>query len=305
MNGFPSLVPAYQFYDAQTNEAVRDVVPEPIIWLLTHVTHLGDGAVLVVLGVTLYWFGAGDRRQRAFVLAIATASLAVAAGIKGIFAIPRPETAFTPLEYPGYSFPSAHALGAAAIYGTLAVVLNIWTKRTRILIAGIVIITVMLSRVVIGVHYVEDVIVGALLGTGLVLIGMYFNRNPYSVFTFALIISAVAFVIGSREFTTLAFGASIGGMVGWQYVRDQEFSSSGAAIAVSGILAIPLMLGFRGVELLLFSHWPTEIFMYAVLTAFVLAVPVWAKQVEDWTAVNRLQDSVFSRRQPNIPEMDD
>lgn len=87
---------------------------------------------------------------------------------KEFFARTRPE----PLEWferlPSFSFPSAHATAACALYGFVAVILY---RRTRSAFVALMPISVILligaSRVALGVHHASDVIGGYLLGTTL------------------------------------------------------------------------------------------------------------------------------------------
>ncbi|AXR76497.1 phosphatase PAP2 family protein [Natrarchaeobaculum sulfurireducens] len=298
-------------WDSSVNESVRELL-EPFITALALLTHLGDGAVLLVLGVLIYWFGALEsRRDRAFVIAVGVAALALSAGMKGVVQLPRPEVAFAPAGYPGYSFPSAHAMGSAAFYGALAVTMEWGTRRRRYLLAGSVITIVALSRVVIGVHYPGDVVVGVLFGLGLVWIGVWTRKEglfePGPMFALAVVIAGLAVVLGSRVFVSLTLGASIGGLIGWHYVKDRPATQSGAAVLVLGVVAVVGIASLRVVSFQLGLTAPggtispvvflAEVVGYAVLTVAVLVLPWLAIAVEDSPVVRQLQSRLpFANR---------
>jgi len=62
----------------------------------------------------------------------------------------------------GGSFPSGHTAGSAALYGILVLLL---VRRLRVTIAATVfVLAVGASRVVLGVHYLSDVVGGLALG---------------------------------------------------------------------------------------------------------------------------------------------
>lgn len=68
----------------------------------------------------------------------------------------------------GYSFPSGHAAGSAALYGVLVLLavpaLAGW-RRVAVVLAGTVfVLAVAASRVLLGVHYPSDVVAGMALG---------------------------------------------------------------------------------------------------------------------------------------------
>lgn len=309
---------AIVLWDESTNVVVREWVG-PLAPAFETLTHLGDGAVLIGLAVVLYWFGtAEDRQTRAFVIAVGTAALALSVGLKGIFQIPRPMLAFSPEAYPGYTFPSAHALGGAAIYSALAVTMSWGHRYVRYLLAGAVITTVMLSRVVMGVHYLGDVLVGATLGVALVALGTFLRREgalrPGSMFAIATVIALVATGLGSRVFLTMTLGASFGGLVGWQYVKDRPTTDVGAALLVAGVIALAGLAGLRllslavgvpvaGPDVLLLLG---EAIGYGVLTALVLALPALATRIEDEPTITRLQSMLpFRDRQFDPDELPD
>lgn len=131
--------------------------------------------VITVVGavVLLLW-----RRWRlAIVLVVVRlGSLACESGFKDALARPRPEWRDPVAVAAGYSYPSGHATGAAAVYGVLLVLA--WPalrrgprtvgRRVARALAGLlvaaVVAAVAASRVLLGVHYPSDVTGGVLLG---------------------------------------------------------------------------------------------------------------------------------------------
>lgn len=292
-------------FDSGTNETIRDATPDLVVAAMEVLTHLGDGALLIVVATLLYWFGAAsDRRQRALVIAIGLAALAIAVGLKGIIVRPRPELAFAPDGYPGYSFPSAHALGATAFYLTLAAIAQRGTRQLRYGLAVAVIIVVAFSRVLIGVHYPADVIAGILIGIALV----YFllrppEPDPGPIFVLAGVIAVIAFLLGSTEFLELTIGASIGATVAWYTVARHPSSPYGASILVLGLLVLPLVILFRLLPIGIPDvHWAVEIAGFAVATAAVMVVPNVAERLNRYPAVEWLQTTLPFRGRTVEPE---
>lgn len=292
-----------RLWDDQSNVVIRESL-EPLVPVFELITHLGDGAVLLVAGILIYWFGQRTSlRDRAFVIAVGTAALALSAGIKGVFTLPRPELAFAPAYYPGYTFPSAHAMGAAAFYGALAVMMKTGRRSQRIAVASVIIGLVMLSRVVMGVHFLGDVLVGAGLGVTLVWLGMRWREEgqfrPGPMFVLAGIIAGVTAFLGARVFVSLTIGASFGGAVGWYAIANRETSNRGAAILVVGLGGLVALGGLRLVVIPFGVPFPgggapllfiAETVGFTLLTCFVIVTPALAVVIEDHPTVRYLQD---------------
>ena len=87
--------------------------------------------------------------------------------------------------YPGYSFPSHHALAAMCFFGIL-IYLSIkhahgFWRYLLVTMFGILILLIGFSRLILGVHFPADVLEGYLLGLILVnlfiILDKFFNRN--------------------------------------------------------------------------------------------------------------------------------
>lgn len=298
MTGPPDITP---FFDAGLNEQVRSALPDLLVTGLEYATHLGDGAVLIGIAVFLYWFGAEEyRNNRAFVIAVGIVALSLSVGLKGIFEWPRPITPFGPDGYGGFSFPSAHAIGAAAFYTAMAVEMKTGTKELRYVAAAAIIGVIGLSRIVLGVHYLGDVLVGIALGIAIVAVGVrFFERRPGLLFVLALFLAVVAVLLGSREFVQLSVGTAMGGSVGWYAIRNRPGTAHGAAILVLALVPLVLLALARAVGLgisinsipLAGTHLIDVLVTlgYAIATAIVLAVPYLATYIHDRPIVVKLQ----------------
>ena len=290
-------------WDAETNQVIYDALPQIFVDFLALFTRLGDGATVVTLAIVFYWFGGWrDWRKRGMLMAIAVMTLAMSAGLKGVFDVSRPvyvaELAFAPETYPGLSTPSAHAMGAAAIYGGLAVVMETGKRWQRYLVAGVIITLVALSRVVIGVHFLGDVVLGAALGLFIIWFAIWLaNREPRSIlsmFMLAFLFAVSAILLGSEEFVTMSTGAALGGVITWSLIHDRQPKPIGGAIILFGILLVPALLIFRviealivfdvtiiiaGIDLPIMAWFRTA--GYAALFGLALAVPVLAERFND------------------------
>lgn len=121
--------------------------------------------VFVVIG---FW----SRNRRTAALAVATSCVAsgfLTPALKLWFARPRPPITTQLFPIDGFSFPSGHASGIAALLAATALVLTpiAPTRRRRVallLLHGAIALAVGASRVYLGAHYPSDVVGGLLLG---------------------------------------------------------------------------------------------------------------------------------------------
>lgn len=137
------------------------------IWMVT-ATRLGDGWVWLAIAILLA--AGGGPHHRALAAGAVAASMASSALmlLKRRFRRPRPcdlvpHPLFGDIKPPDrFSFPSGHTMNAFAINTVLALQYPLLAP-----LLGVVAASIAASRVVLGLHFVSDVIVGALLGTGI------------------------------------------------------------------------------------------------------------------------------------------
>ncbi|EMA47105.1 phosphatase PAP2 family protein [Halobiforma nitratireducens] len=264
-------------FEPGATETVRTAVPAPFRPAIEAATHLGDPAVLLVIATGFFWYHA-DRDRGARVLGIALVAFGLTACLKGTILLERPVThlAFAPDDYGGYSFPSGHTLGAAAVYGGLAITADWRTPTHRHALGAGVITLVALSRLVLGVHYVGDVVAGAVLGLTIAVIASRPALDPGHLFPAATALALVAVALPSGAFMPATLGAALGTTAVWygrSSVPHTPFPQSRGFLLPLSVV-IPLLLGGRLVS----TSWGLprglELVTYALAMGFALAVPL-------------------------------
>jgi membrane-associated phospholipid phosphatase len=116
--------------------------------------------VVVVLAAWLLW----ARRARLAFWAVLAMTVGGVVGILGKLVVARVRPAFPdPVGHAaGYSFPSGHAINAAlAVLIVLAVVVPLMRRAARVtavVVGALVVVATGLDRMVLGVHYLSDVV---------------------------------------------------------------------------------------------------------------------------------------------------
>jgi undecaprenyl-diphosphatase len=121
---------------------------------------------LLVLAVALM-HGQRDTARHLLLASIGAALLN--SGLKQLWSRPRPSEVPRLVETLGYSYPSGHSMGSAAILTTFAIlswqyVRSAGQRAVIALVAALLIGLVGMSRVYLGVHYPSDVAAGVALG---------------------------------------------------------------------------------------------------------------------------------------------
>jgi undecaprenyl-diphosphatase len=139
-------------------------------------------AALTTLTAGILWWR--ERRIEAvFILVAVLGGELVGLAFKEVFMRVRPLIEHARIPMPeSYSFPSGHALAALLYFASLAFVTLIDERRLQISVAivggcALAAITIALSRVYLGVHYLGDIVGAWLLGSAwLVLAALVFAR---------------------------------------------------------------------------------------------------------------------------------
>lgn len=217
-----------------------------VVVLFALFTQLGDVWFLFLLGGVLYVMGdelprlGVARRRGLFVLALTLTYIALIGALKQFFVLPRPPGATVPLTVDGLpatidavlasittaegpGFPSGHALGTTMVWGGLALVLERGTARLRVAVAGTVVVLVSLSRLVLGVHYAVDVVVGATLG--IVVLGVLYwlsdrGTDPGRTLLVAVSVGIAGLATGTTFDSVAAVGSAFGAWLVWRTVAD-------------------------------------------------------------------------------------
>ena len=153
---------------------VNRTAPEHVVDTMQVVTYAGSvlvlGPVALIFAILLARRGRGH--GAALVVAAAFGGLAATQILKAAIRRARPELDEPYLQLTTYAFPSGHALAATATYGALAMALyvSVRARRDRRLVLaafGALILLIAASRVVLGAHYLLDVLAGMVGGVAL------------------------------------------------------------------------------------------------------------------------------------------
>ncbi|MFB6124311.1 MAG: phosphatase PAP2 family protein, partial [Haloferacaceae archaeon] len=233
-------------------------LPDAVVAAFGVLTHLGNPWLLLAVLSLSYLLA--DRldvssTRLAVVLALGFGALALTMSLKYAFRLPRPPGAAAD----GYGFPSGHALGATVVYGGLAALFPSWPRRRALAFVGVAAL-VGISRIVIGVHYLVDVVAGAVVGAAFlaVVLALVGSRDRLSAddsaraFDAALVVAVAGFALdaglaGSLAVATdvlLGLGAALGGWVGWRLAGDavETLSLPRPALAAN-VVAVPVLVG--------------------------------------------------------------
>lgn len=174
-------------FDATVIALVRSSPASPMLWPLRYITELGSTWAVTVIAVFALVAGIAVHRPRlglAAALTIAVASIGNSL-LKVGFARARPELLDPILVERGFSFPSGHAALSMVAYGVVAVLVwrspvAPWARRAAVVLLGLVILAVGLSRVWLGVHYPTDVLAGWTAGALVVVLFARLTRAATS-----------------------------------------------------------------------------------------------------------------------------
>lgn len=151
------------------------------------VTVFGEVWVAVIIVVSTIVFLLVHRKWQnaVFVAFVVLATEISVLLIKHAVALPRPPEILHLISVSGFSFPSGHAALALALYGSLwyIIFLNLSSLSSKLILTAFAVLVVVLiatSRLVLGVHYLPDVIAGMAIATVWLLVGIIFLKSKHN-----------------------------------------------------------------------------------------------------------------------------
>jgi undecaprenyl-diphosphatase len=146
----------------------RSPMLEPI---MMEITFLGTGTVVMaIVAVSGLFLWLSNHKYSAALLLICTlGGILLNNLLKVGYSRPRPQLFDWVAPALSWSFPSGHAMSAAAVYGTVAYLAARLQKRhihrvITMVCAVVLICMIAITRLYLGVHYPSDVIAGVIIG---------------------------------------------------------------------------------------------------------------------------------------------
>ena len=154
---------------------------EFVIAFFNVVTSLASSEAIIIITLALI-FLLNTNHERLFVIINTIISAGIIIVSKNIFLRERPLIGSELLS--SYSFPSGHSLIATTYYGFLIYLLKRSKCKEEYKVIGTTLLTTLivlicLSRLVLNVHYVTDVVGGVILGLVILLVLIYFFEKTF------------------------------------------------------------------------------------------------------------------------------
>lgn len=165
-----------QTLDSSVQTAIRGDLPENLTMIFRGITRLIDLPVVISWAIILAAIFYLKKWKSESLLVAGNLSLAgiLIVSLKHLYQRPRPDILHL-VEEKGFSFPSGHSLAVTLLIGSLIIILSQRVKSTRLKLPlqsllGIYLVSVLVSRVYLGVHYSSDVLASLCLGLGILFI---------------------------------------------------------------------------------------------------------------------------------------
>ena len=198
------------------------------LWVL--ITELGEEKLYFALIPFVYFVFDRKTGWRLF-LALLLSSLTVLA-LKDWLKLPRPPKKFWKVSAEGYGFPSGHTTVSATFWSFLAL------KRSVFALGLILAILVGISRVMLGVHYVRDVVGGFIIGAS---VGVLSNFVDLAIPTLLLSLAVYPLVgIKSLEIGGYVLGFGLAHHISVRRFDPPKSLKVKIAMALLSLIVLPL-----------------------------------------------------------------
>lgn len=227
----------------------QQFVPESLAFPVALLTQLG--AIWFAIAIIVLVFRYHDRENAIVIAGLLIAGTAVWRFIKEVYVVPRPSQPFVAADsFPfvleqvfdiavvqaGPGFPSGHAVTTTVLYFSIATYLHTGNRPIRYGIATLLVALVGFTRITLGVHYITDVVAGALIGHTLLFLFFTVSRHTtwdrvdiafaggISLAAISLFANLVIAPVNPRD--VVIFVAAIGTYLAWRNWLDDESVAS-------------------------------------------------------------------------------
>ena len=167
--------------DLGVTRAVSQQVPEAAVPVLVVVTFFGSPTFYLVASPIFSYLGYRrslfDRGRALRFLAIAALVLGGTTLLKNGLALPRPPASLHLVAENGFGFPSGHASVTTGVLFALALLVERGDRTRWILATGAGAVLIGATRILLGVHYLVDVLAGFTVGLAFVGVGLSLTRH--------------------------------------------------------------------------------------------------------------------------------
>lgn len=184
----PALFAVYGTEKIELHQKLNSIQNEALDPLFVYGTHLGDGLILILVALCLLFFKS-LRAGYAMIIA-GISSGAITQGLKRLVFNHELRPKGWMDEMPGlhipngvelasqFSFPSGHSTAAFTVCVLLSLIL---ARPALSILLGAVAAFAAYSRVWISMHFMEDILAGALIGTAtaVVVFHLFYERNRH------------------------------------------------------------------------------------------------------------------------------
>ena len=219
---FVTIVIAFVAFSLVLNYNESFYMPDTILFnVFLIITEFGDILIYMLL-ISCFYYAYDKRIGKRLALCLLLSGYLIEF-FKNIYQDPRPQNIET-VDWDSYGFPSGHSSGSAAFYGYIGYSLKDKLKYSIIpILMSLIIMLIALSRVIIGVHDLQDIAGGLILGIGFLL--AYIHLHPIlnekyveldltNRLLIALLVPTLLFIIGSLVFPFGDFAYVCGFLVG-------------------------------------------------------------------------------------------
>jgi membrane-associated phospholipid phosphatase len=229
-------------------------IENELIQLIFEIITFTGEAIFFILVIAIFYFIYDKRFAKNLTISLLL-SVYINNFLKDIFRDPRPTTNIEESQESGYveegfGFPSGHSQNAVAVWGYMGFKFNKKTKNAYFIpfLFSVLIFLIAVSRVIIGVHDLQDIVGGLLIGIGILLLFIYsepiitprFNKLAFfSKILITIALSVLCFLIGTLLFPKTGLGS---------IPNAQPYTDAGGYAQVGGVI-----LGF-GIGFLLESE---------------------------------------------------